>query len=182
MFFLKRLLLRSKKGPKNDPNHYMSISSNDLVSLSNEELFSAVLKRVESNSGNYQHIIDFVNSLSGADRVFYLTSYYEVEVLNGGLCQFFVNSSREIAPELAQCLAAIGAEDHKNLFESFVRDNTIDVCDLSSFIINDGDDDIRGFKIQRNRYPFDEFDNAFFELRPIQDYLADYIRAHISEF
>ncbi len=36
-----------------------------------------------------------------------------MEVNNGGLCQFFVNSSREFAPDLSAALDAIGALEHK---------------------------------------------------------------------
>ena len=149
-----------------------------LKSLSDDELFSAVLDRTESKVDKYENISDGVKSLSGVQRIFYVSSYYEMEVMNGGLCQFFVNSSRDVAPELSECLDAIGADEHKKLFDSFIKDNNIDVHDLSSFII----DDVSEFETQNNRYPFDEFDNAFYELKPIQDLLIPYIKEHISEF
>ena len=178
--FFKRFfaLFRSVKESKKNQKRYLATSSDELKSLSDDELFSAVLDRTESKVDKYENIIDGVKSLSGAQRIFYVSSYYEMEVMNGGLCQFFVNSSREVAPELSECLDAIGAYEHKKLFDSFIKDNNIDVHDLSSFIIND----VSEFEAQNNRYPFDEFDNAFFELKPIQDQLIPYIKEHLSEF
>ena len=178
--FFKRFfaLFRPVKKAKKDQKLYLAMSSDELKSLSDDELFSAVLDRTESKVDKYENISDGVKSLSGVQRIFYVSSYYEMEVMNGGLCQFFVNSSREVAPELSECLDAIGADEHKKLFDSFIKDNNIDVHDLSSFII----DDVSKFEAQNNRYPFDEFDNAFYELKPIQDLLIPYIKEHISEF
>ena len=171
-------LWRSVKETKKNQKQYLSMSSKDLKSLSDDELFSAVLCRTESKVDKYENIIDGVKTLTGAERVFYVTSYYEMEVNNGGLCQFFVNSSREVAPELSECLGIIGASEHKQLFDSFISDNGINVGDLSSFII----DDVAEFEAQTKRYPFEDFDNAFYELKPIQDQLIPYIKDHISEF
>ncbi|MBO4423042.1 MAG: DUF4375 domain-containing protein [Clostridia bacterium] len=171
-------LRRSIKKEKRNQKRFLEMSSDELKSLSGHELFSAVLCRTESKVDKYENIIDGVKALNGTERVFYVTSYYEMEVNNGGLCQFFVNSSREIAPELSECLGIIGASEHKNLFDSFVSDNGIDVSDLSSFMI----DDSAEFEAQTKRYPFDDFDNAFYKLEPIQDRLIPYIKDHISEF
>ena len=102
----------------------------------------------------------------------------KMEVNNGGLCRFFVNPSAEIAPYVSKYLGVIGANEHKELYDSFISDNGIDVSDLSSFII----DDVTEFKAQTERYPFNDFDNAFYELKPIQDHLIPYIREHISKF
>ena len=156
----------------------LKMSTEDLESLDDDELFTTILNRTEYKVDLYDDMIAGVRSLTGVKRVFYVASYYETEVNNGGLCQFFVNSSRELAPELSACLAAIGANDHKELFDTFVADNNIDVNDLSSFIIDNTDE----FKGQEERYPFDEFDDAFFALKTIEEYLIDYIREHISEF
>jgi len=37
------------------------------------------------------------------------------EVNNGGLCQFFVNSSSECVPFISKALEAVGALDIKNI-------------------------------------------------------------------
>ena len=79
---------------------------------------------------------------------------FEMEVNNGGLCQFFVNSSSDCAPFISEALEAIGATELRNLFEQFVNDNDIDVTDLSSFKITD----IKEYEAQTKRFDFDSFD------------------------
>lgn len=150
----------------------------DLSFLSDDELFDAVLEKTEAKVDQFSDYVEGVRALSHAEQVFYVTSLYEMEVNNGGLCQFFVNSSREFAPLLAGFLDEIGAGEHKALFETFIKENDIDVSDLSSFIIDDMDE----FEAQAGRYPFDDFDDAFYALEPIEALILPYIRAHISEF
>ena len=181
--FLKKFLrffrvLKMDKEIIKEQKRCLKMSTEELKSLDDDELFTTVLNRLEYKVDKYGDMIAGIRSLTGVKRVFYVASYYETEVNNGGLCQFFVNSSREFAPELSACLGAIGAEDHKKLFDTFIADNKINVNDLSSFIINDTDE----FKAQEKRYPFDEFDDAFFALKTIEEYLIDYIKEHISEF
>lgn len=176
--FKKKSLAYAIKDFEKRNKQYLSMPISELEALTDYELFTAALARTEVKVNEYEDIIAGVNSLHGAQKPFYITAYYEMEVNNGGLCQFFANSSREIAPQLIDCLNELGATEHKQLFESFVTNNAINVNDLSSFII----DDVNEFESQTERYPFDEFDNAFYELSPIQDLLVPYIREHISEF
>lgn len=157
---------------------YSEMTSSELQKLSDDELFQAALTRTEDKVDRYENSLEGVKALSHTERVFYVTSLYEMEVLNGGLCQFFVNSSRELAPLLSEALAEIGADEHQALFDGFIQENEIDVSDLSSFIITK----TRDFQAQAERYPFEAFDNAFMELKPIQDILPSFVREHLSDF
>ena len=150
----------------------------DLLNPSDNALFEEVLSRTEEKVDQFDDYTEGIRTLPHAVQVFYVTTLYEMEVNNGGLCQFFVNSSREFAPVLAGYLGEIGASEHKALFEAFVHDNDIDVNDLSSFII----DELDGFETQAKRYPFDDFDDAFYAMKPIEELIVPYIRAHIEEF
>ena len=85
---------------------------------------------------------------------------------------------RQTAPELAECLDAIGAEKQKEMFVKFVTDNGIDLNDLSSFEINS----IYEYEAQEKRYPFDDYDDAFSELESVSVPLMKFVREHISEF
>ena len=163
---------------RQNQSRYVDMPSSELSRLTDDELFEAAAARTANKVDRFESITDGINSLTHAERVFYAASYYEMEVNNGGLCQFFVNASRVLAPMLADCLDEISASDHKALFERFVQDNGIDVNDLSSFRI----DDINDYPAQTERYPFDAFDRAFYELKPIQELLPSYVRSHISEF
>ena len=75
-------------------------------------------------------------------------------------------------------MGVISADEHKKLYDKFIAENGIDVNDLESF---DCDTD-EEFSAQYDRYPFDEFDDAFCELKPLSEYLIAYAREHIDSF
>ena len=102
---------------------------------------------------------------------------FEMEVNNGGLCQFFVNSSSECAPFISKALEEIGAMELKDLFEQFVKDNNIDVNDLSSFEIADIDEYVE----QTERFDFDGFDNRFYEDEYFHKQVIDYYRRNVEQ-
>ncbi len=102
---------------------------------------------------------------------------FEMEVNNGGLCQFFVNSSRACAPYVTEALAAIGAWETKALFEGFVSDNGIDLQDLSSFKIAS----IGEYEAQTKRYDFDAFDDRFYQDHRFHQLLMAYLRENLEQ-
>ena len=164
---------RSKKQRSNQ-----ELPPEELSALPDGELCEAIWNRTDEKVEQAATDREGVAALPQAAQAFYVAYCYEMEMENGGLCQYFVNSSRELAPMLPAALGEIGAADHKALFDAFVRDNGIDVNDLSSFV----SDDVEGYLAQTERYPFDDFDNAFYALKPIQEYLIPYVQAHISAF
>ena len=101
----------------------------------------------------------------------------EAEVNNGGLCQFFVNSSSECAPYTSKALEVVGAISIKDLFDDFITTNNIDVNDLSSFKISSVDD----FEEQTQRYDFDSFDEKFYEETSLHQQIIEYSRKNIDE-
>ena len=56
--------------------------------------------------------------------------------------------------------------------------NKIDLTDLSYFDIDEVDE----FEEKTQAYPFDEYDDAFYNMEPIETYLKKYIREHITDF
>lgn len=157
---------------------YLVMPAAELEALPENELFDAALGRTEEKVDRYEDTLAGVGSLPDAAKTFYIASCYEMEVNNGGLCQFFVNSSREIAPLLPDALSAIGADGHRELLETFVTQNAIDLNDLSSFI----SDTTEEYDTQTKRYPFEDFDLAFEQLPPIRELLIPYVRKYLSEF
>ena len=149
-----------------------------LQQLSDNELYEAVyfqnLDIVVSDTSEKNAL----EGMSEVRRTFYILSMYEYEISNGGLCQFFVNTTRGLAPYVSDCLGEIGANEHKELFDEFILNNNIDVYDLDSFIIDDVDE----FAQQNARYDFDSFDEAFYDLPFLRDYLVRYVRNNINEF
>lgn len=151
---------------------YKAMSKEEMASLSDQELFEAV-----------EHILNLdieeVKDANDCQKVFMSVDLFYNEVNNGGLCQFFVNSSREYAPYLSNALEAVGALKMKKLFDDFVFENKINVNDLSSFDIDDVDE----FEEQTERFDFDKFDDAFYELEEVEsqsELLAKYAREHIE--
>lgn len=156
----------------------LKIESEHMTALSDDELFEAVLARTEHKVESFDEWEDGVNALNSSQKVFYSVNWLEMEVNNGGLCQFFVNSSRMVAPYISEYMSVIGADDHKKLFDTFIADNKIDLLNLISFEINDVDE----FEGQYQRYPFDEYDNAFYDMKPLETYLKKYAREYLTDF
>ena len=159
-------------------SEYVALTPDQLAALPDEELFSAAQARIDSIMDSHEEILEGLPLLSDPQKVFYALNYLEMEVNNGGLCQFFVNSSRVLAPYISEYLGIIGANDHKQLFDSFIQQNRIDLTDLSSFEIRR----IRDFEAQTKRYPFDEYDDAFYTLPSLEEPLIDYVRTNIHAF
>ena len=174
----KKELKKSIKESKEKEMFYLSMSNEDMASLSDDELFEAVLSRIEHKVDSFDEWEDGVNSLNNSQKIFYSINWLEVEVNNGGLCQFFVNSSRMVAPYVSEYMSIIGANNHKNLFDKFIMDNNIDLSNLSSFDIDDVDE----YEKQIERYPFDDYDDAFYDMEPLEVYLKKFAREHLEDF
>ncbi len=99
----------------------------------------------------------------------------EAEVNNGGLCQFFVNSSKECAPFVRDALNEIGATQLSDYFIKFVNENNIDVNDLSRFNIQSVDE----FAALSESCDFDKFDDRFYEDEDLHQQILDYARENI---
>lgn len=121
-----------------------------------------------------------VQQLDGPARTLYLLNAFDREIRGGGLCQFFVNSSRALAPWISEALLQIEAASYAQLYTDFTRRHQIDLSDLDSFAIRN----LKDYEGQAARYPFDDFDRPYYDLeqvRPLSSYLADYARRHQSE-
>ncbi len=150
----------------------------ELNALSDDDLDEAVWNQTDEKVEQAETDLAGVAALPHAARVFYVVHWYAFEVYDGGLCQYFVNSSRKLAPMLSDCLEEIGALDHKTLFDQFIQQNEIDVNDLSSFVSNS----VEEYLSQTKRYPFEAFDAAFWDLPALGTYLVPYVRANLSAF
>lgn len=157
---------------------YIAMSKEESSTLSGPELIEAAFARTDNKVNRYADIIEGISTLNKAQKTFYSINYLDMEVQNGGLCQFFVNSSRVVAPFISECLETIGANEHKKLYDEFITQNQIDQTDLSSFNI----DDVSEYEGQTRRYPFDDFDNAYYNLKPLENFLVEYVKQHIKEF
>lgn len=175
--YRKALKIRIKNQQEKEAA-YLQMSAEELSKLSDGELFLAVLTRAEAIVSSQEDISDGFHSLNEKQRIFYAVSYLEAEVNNGGICQFFANSSRIVAPLVSEYMGIIGATEHKKLYDTFIAKHQINTEDLSSFDSETVDE----FQSQYERYPFEEYDDAFYELESLQKCLIPFIREYIDEF
>jgi len=154
------------------------LHGNSLLRLTDDRLYEKIYFRNLDFVESFEDEETALSNMSTERKTVYILSIFDMEIQNGGLCQFFVNSSRSLAPYVEECLETVNAGEHKKLFSEFVADNQIDLEHLESFQCNDFDEYIA----QTKRYDFDAFDEAYIECAPLQDAIVSYIRTNISEF
>ncbi len=148
-----------------------AMSKEELLALTDEEFFDAIECVCEDA------VFDInAPGINEEQKLVYSLNRFEAEVNNGGLCQFFVNSSSECAPYISKALELIGASETKTAFDKFIFDNNINVNDLSSFKISEIDE----YEYQTQRYDFDSFDNNFYEDENFHKKIVDYARKNIE--
>lgn len=114
-------------------------------------------------------------------QAMFIVAILDMEIQNGGLCQFFVNCNTSYAEKVANCLRAIGLESMAVLYESFLSVNHINPADLSSFVTPT----VEAFRDQYERFPYDDFDNAYMELWErlhFQERMLHYASMHSDVF
>lgn len=170
MGFLGTILynIKNMKKAKNIRNMNMA----DLLALDDDNFFDAVECVCEDA------VYDITApELTEAQVFVYSLNRFEAEVNNGGLCQFFVNSSSECAPYISSAMQAIGATELKKLFDTFIVENGININDLSSFKI----DSLEQYEEQTERFDFDSFDDKFYESCDFHRQIIDYARKNIEQ-
>ncbi len=149
--------------------HNVSMETSDMLNLPDNEMIVSLLMSLGAE--------DFHN-LNESQKVVYTAAAMELEVLNGGMVQFFCNEGDFSAPYVCDALEKIGANEHLALLQSVLADNNVDLSDLSVFIT----DDVEEFSRLYDRYNFDAFDSAYNNLPSIPEYIRVYINAHIEDF
>lgn len=177
------------EGLTTDPNAYLAelmeqqdqnkaLHGEQLLALDDDDLFETVYFQNLEIAEDAEDEENELHAFSGARRTVYVLGLFDAEVQNGGLCQFFVNSSSAVAPFVSECLEIVCAAEHRGLFDEFVSDNAIDLSDLSSFKVQSR----RAYIKQTKRFDFDAFDDRYYELPALESFVTAYIRANINEF
>jgi hypothetical protein len=118
---------------------------------------------------------DFEN-LSPEEKTAYTAACLDLEIMNGGLCQFFANCP-DCAAFVPEALDRLGAAEHKALYEQFLADNAIDPLDPMFQT-----ESIEEFSRLYDRYPWDDFDTPYCALTPMSELLEAYIQANPDAF
>lgn len=153
-------------------NNIKSMNIEDLLALNDDDLYDAIECICEDAVYDIK-----APELTEAQIFVYSLNRFEAEVNNGGLCQFFVNSSSECAPYISSAMNAIGATELKNHFDNFITENHININDLSSFKI----DSLEQFEDQTERFNFDSFDDKFYMSYDFHQQIIDYARKNIEQ-
>lgn len=152
-------------------NKIQNMECSNLLKQSDEDLYNDIVCFCEYG------IFDLDNPILNEEKkVVFCLEKFEAEVNNGGLCQFFVNSSGECAPYISQSLESIGALNIKALYDSFVSENGINVNDLSAFKVSSIDE----YNLQTEKYDYDSFDDMFYEDMEFHNLFIKYIRENIN--
>lgn len=150
----------------------------DLLTLSDDDLFETIYLQNIDMAEDAEDEDKELEQFTGARKTVYVLGLFDSEIQNGGLCQFFVNSSGRVAPYVAESLKCVGADEHLHLFEEFITTNNLDVSHLESFKVFSK----RGYIKQTKRFDFDAFDDQYYELPALEEKVVAYIKNHINEF
>jgi hypothetical protein len=120
--------------------------------------------------------VDDVSSMSPERKAAYTAACLELEVMNGGLCQFFANCP-DCVPYVPEALEAIGAVEHKALYEQFLVNTGIDPLD-PVFQTEDMDAFSRLYEL----WPWEDFDDTYLSLTPIPELLEAYVQSNPDAF
>jgi len=141
----------------------------DMLELSDDEMITELLIELGED--------DF-DSLNESEKVIYTAAAFEMEVINGGVVQFLSNEAYGSASYVCEALKKLGAEEHLNLLQQNLEQNKVDINDLSSFVT----DDLDAFSKLYNQYNFDSYENEYYNMSSIPDYIRTYIRDHAEDF
>lgn len=119
---------------------------------------------------------DDLEALSPQEKSAHIAACLELEVMNGGLCQFFANDP-QYAAHVPEALEAIGAVEHKALYEQFLADTGIDPLDPMFRT-----ESMEEFSRLYDLYPWDDFDDAYLSLTPIPELLEAYVQSNPDSF
>lgn len=142
--------------------------------VENELTYDEVIEKIQDKAYDANLKDDNIERLSSVERVVFVLNEFDIEIKNGGLCQFFVNSSSRYAPLISDYLDEVEAIDHKLLFDEFIYTYKIDLTNLRKFKIGE----LSEFIEFNQLYPFDTFDDEYYDLDELEDILYKYIRKH----
>lgn len=179
--------------PPGTINPYADITpepAQEKYAMTRAELLAQLDENMEDcihDLGTYLYAkVDDGEELQGAEVPVFILWMWNIEMQNGGLCQFFVNDGA-YAAHVPAALEAVGAKKYAVLFRDFITTHSINLNDLSQFDLKfeTEDDDMSAYADATELYPFDDFDEAYYDLYhfdPLEAYLATYIRENIDRF
>lgn len=157
---------------------YQEADIEELIKLDDHSLYEAIGSRILAKIDFNNYEASFL-ALNKYEQTFWVVYEFDAEVLNGGLCQYFGNTRGRDCNRIVDDLKAIGADDYALLYSDFVKENKIDGDEFANDLYED-------WETSYNKYPYENFDDAFGKLymeeKALDSYLAEYVRANSEYF
>lgn len=172
LVFLTALLLSGCILSSNDDSsNYTTVNPDEILTMEDLDMYDALIMRFMDADPN---------TLNEKQLTVAALITFDAEMMNGGLCQFFVNDYNGYAQYVSDALGEVGAVEMQKHYSSFLSQNEIDVTQMDSFRIGSVQDYVKQFE----SFPYEEFDNTFSEIygkENLGDMLLSYVRLHEDE-
>ena len=164
----------------------MNEHMNELLRLKDYELIYKVRDSIIDEIHNFPSEED-IHNFPDIKFLMITASLFDLEMQNGGLCQFLTNQGYYHGPDLINALDAFGAVDHRDLIADFFEKCSMDTDFFDELPHKERDPYVimEFYSDLSQRYPFREFENAYFELdrnSPLETILGTYLRNNLSVF
>jgi len=158
---------------------FLIMSKYELLNLKDEELLEAIQERLIALEEAADHNIEkLIDSFCIEKTYVYTNLCFLVEMNEGGLGRYLNNTSRFTSPYILDSLTAVKAKSIRNLLFNFTKEFKIDLNNTEAGFDKSITEAIFS-------YPYDEFDNEYFDFLEQQDLeqlVVNYIREHIDCF
>jgi len=148
-----------------------TLNADEVLMMADHDLYDALIERF---------MYAQPNELNQKQLTVATLITFDAEIMNGGLCQFFVNDFVGYAKYVCDALGEVGALEMQEHYSNFVSQNHIDVTQMDSFRTVS----IQEYKKQYERFPYEAFDNTFIEIYQRENLgklLICYVRSYSKE-
>ncbi|MBR6515534.1 MAG: DUF4375 domain-containing protein [Bacilli bacterium] len=135
------------------------------VENSNEDVYSEAVERINKKLPKNSSPKYLLSELSLPERILYVLNEFDAELQNGGIEQYFINSSKFNAHLISGYLEVVNALDIKLLFDEFVYTSKIDFDNLDH-------------NIELDEELCSQFDDNYFAVDSLEDLLIEFIKKY----
>lgn len=179
LLFLAALLISGCSfSPGNIPSNDTVPGTGEILTTKNAEAEDDSIENSEMYDALVMRFMDAnPNTLNQKQLTVAALITFDAEMMNGGLCQFFLNDHQGYAQYVGDALTEVGAPEMQKHYTSFLSQNEIDVTKMDSFCIASIEDYLKQLK----RFPYEEFDKTFSEIYEKEN-LGNLLIAYVQRY